>query len=107
MINFSIAIENLDDFKSPKDFLFFLNPSEMKNKNRISFVGKIALKKAFFNSLKEKINFKKIEVKNSISGKPYIEIKDERIKEKLKNKKVSVSISHTKDLAIAICFIYE
>lgn len=108
MINFSIAIESIENFKSPENFFLYLTPEEIKNKQKISLVGKIALKKAFFDCIKkEERNFKKIEVKNLVSGRPYIEIKDKKIKEKLKDKKFSFSISHTKDLAVAVFLIYD
>jgi phosphopantetheine--protein transferase-like protein len=107
MINLSVDIESLSNFKKPSDFLSFLSKDELKNKNKISLLGKIALKKAFFETLGIKKEYKKIEVKKANSGKPFIVIKDEKIREKLKNKKISISISHTKNIAIAICVIYE
>ncbi|MCM8833189.1 MAG: 4'-phosphopantetheinyl transferase superfamily protein [Candidatus Omnitrophica bacterium] len=107
MINFSIHLESIDDFKNPARVYDFLSKSEIKNKNLISLIGKIAAKKAFLKCLGLKDDYKKIEVKNSNSGKPYLEIIDKTLKKKLKNKKFSISISHTKNLAIAVCLIYE
>ncbi len=107
MINFSIDIESLSEFKLPSTFKFFLTEDEMKNKNQISLVGKVAVKKAFFKAVGIKKEYKKIEVKKANSGRPYILIKDEEIKEKLKNRKISISISHTKDIAVAVCLIYD
>jgi phosphopantetheine--protein transferase-like protein len=107
MIDFSIDIESLSEFNSPSKFNHFLSEDEMKSKNQISLLGKVAVKKAFFKVIGIKEEYKKIEVKKSDSGRPYILIKDEKIKEKLKNKKICVSISHTKDIAVAVCLIYE
>ncbi len=107
MITFSIDIEDIENFKNPARICDFLSINERKNKNLISLLGKIAAKKAFFKILDIEEDFKKIEIKNSASGKPSIKIKDEDLKKKLKNKKIKISISHTKNLAIAICLIYE
>lgn len=107
MLNISIDLESLNNYKKPAEIISFLSQNEIRNKNLISLVGKIAVKKAFFKCLGIDENFKKIEVKNLPSGKPYIEIKDEKLKKKLLNKKIDISISHTKDIAVAICLIYE
>lgn len=108
MLKFSIDLESIEDYKKPAQIFSFLSNDEIENKkNILSLLGKIAAKKAFFKSLGMDGNFKKIEVRNNSSGKPYIEIKDEKLKERLKNKKIKISISHTKDLAVAVCLIYE
>ena len=108
MFNFSIDLVSLNDYKDPAIIEYFLSKSEKNKKNLISLIGKIAVKKAFFKCLGIcNGDFKKIEIKNYPSGKPYIEIKDEKLKEMLKNKKIKISISHTKDLAVAVCLIYE
>lgn len=107
MLKFSIDLESIEDYKKPAQIFSFLSNDEIENKNILSLLGKIAAKKAFFKSLGMNGNFKKIEVRNNYSGKPYIEIKDEKLKERLKNKKIKISISHTKDLAVAVCLIYE
>ncbi|MCS7181415.1 MAG: hypothetical protein NZ891_08735 [bacterium] len=107
MFNFSIEIESIENYQNPANFLNFLSEEETENKNLISLIGKVALKKAFFKCLGIKEDFKKIKIKKLTSGKPIIEIKDKTLKKILRNKKVSVSISHTKDIAVAICLIYE
>lgn len=107
MINFSIEIESLSEFNSPIKFNSYLSGDEIKNKNKISLLGKIALKKAFFKALGIRKEYKKIEVKKTDFGRPYILINDKKIKEKLKNRKICASISHTKDIVVAICLIYD
>jgi holo-[acyl-carrier-protein] synthase len=107
MLNFAIDLESLNDYKEPAKIFYFLSESECNNKSLISIIGKIAAKKAFFKSLGLDEDFKNVEIKNGPSGKPYIEIKDEKLKKKLKNKKIEVSISHTKDIAVAVCIIHE
>lgn len=109
MFNFSIEIESLDNFKEPALFLNFLTEREIKEKKNPTFlIGKIAAKKAFFKIIDfQKNDFKKIEIRNLKSGRPFIEIKDKELKKILKNKKISLSISHTKDIAVAVCIIYD
>ncbi|MCM8771479.1 MAG: hypothetical protein NC926_08515 [Candidatus Omnitrophica bacterium] len=107
MFNFSIKIESLENFKNSQNFHFFLSKEELKVKNPVSLLGKVALKKAFFDCLKLNNEFKKIEIKKLKSGRPAIKIKDPKLKKKLRNKKITFSLSHTKDLAVAICLIYE
>lgn len=63
-------------------------------------------KKAFFKTIGLKEDFKKIEIRNLKSGRPFVEIKDKELKKVLKDKKISLSISHTKDIAVAVCIIY-
>lgn len=107
MFNFSIEIESLDNFKEPARFLHFLTEREIKDKkNPSSLIGKIAAKKAFFKTIGLKEDFKKIEIRNLKSGRPFVEIKDKELKKVLKDKKISLSISHTKDIAVAVCIIY-
>ncbi|HOK56964.1 MAG TPA: 4'-phosphopantetheinyl transferase superfamily protein [bacterium] len=107
MLNFSIDLESLDEYKEPARVFSFLSEKESNNKSLISLIGKVAAKKAFFKCIGVNENFKKIEIKNSPSGKPYIEIKDEKLKEVLKDKRIEISISHTKNIAVAICLVYE
>ncbi|MCM8786335.1 MAG: 4'-phosphopantetheinyl transferase superfamily protein [Candidatus Omnitrophica bacterium] len=107
MLNISIDLESLNDYKDPRQIYTFLSENEIKNKSYISLIGKIAAKKAFFKCIDNNYDFKKIEIRNSSSGRPYIEIIDDELRKKFKNKKIDISISHTKDIAIAICLIYE
>ncbi|MCM8809369.1 MAG: 4'-phosphopantetheinyl transferase superfamily protein [Candidatus Omnitrophica bacterium] len=109
MLNFSIDLESLRNYKDPAKVSIFLSKNEIKSKkNIISLVGKIAAKKAFFKCIEDiSADFKKIEIKNSRTGRPYIEILNDELKKKLENKKIDISISHTKDIVVAICLIYE
>ncbi|MFN4226800.1 MAG: hypothetical protein ACK4F0_01485 [Candidatus Ratteibacteria bacterium] len=107
MLNISVDLESLNDYKKPDQIYTFLSETEIRDKSYISLIGKIAAKKAFFKCIDNNYDFKKIEIRNLPSGRPYIEILDDRLKKKLENKKIDISISHTKDIAIAICLIYE
>lgn len=107
MFNFSIELDSVNNFTSPADFLNYLSKQEIKNSNTISLIGKVVLKRAFFKCLGIKEDFKKIEIKKLKSGRPIVKIKDRNLKKMFKNKKIVASISHTKDIAIAVCLIYE
>jgi holo-[acyl-carrier protein] synthase len=74
-----------------------------KNKYE-SFAVRFSAKEAVIKALDDKtIELKNIEVKNSETGKPQVVIKDERYSQI--NEKISVSLSHTKNYAIAFVVI--
>ena len=116
MIKVSIEIEDIKNFEkiclSKVDEFFTaeeigerkasLNSYKIRN-----LAGKFAAKKSFFKLFGIEEDFRKIQIKKDSSGKPYIEILDESLKNSLKNSSISVSISHTEKVAVAICLIYE
>lgn len=61
-----------------------------------------ALKVGFYNGLTPL----DIEILHGIKGEPYVNIEG-KIEKLLKGRKVDISISHSKDSAIAICIINE
>jgi phosphopantetheine--protein transferase-like protein len=66
-----------------------------KTKPHIHFAGIFCAKEAVRKTYHKAISFKSIEVSHEKSGKPKVSIKN-------KNRNYIVSISHTKDVAIAI-----
>ncbi|MCD6407647.1 4'-phosphopantetheinyl transferase superfamily protein [bacterium] len=116
MIKVSIEIEDIKDFgkiclsKVGKFFTSEEIPDRKASLNSYkvrNLAGKFAAKKSFFKCLGIEEDFRKIQIKKNSSGKPYIEILDESLKNSLKNSSISVSISHTGKVAVAICLIYE
>ncbi len=79
--------------------------SEIKNFTAEHLAGIFAVKEAFFKALGKKINWHLIEIKKEKSGKPKINFSNE-IKKNLKNTSIEISISHEKDYAIALVFIF-
>ncbi len=73
-----------------------------KNKEQ-HYSARFAAKEAVWKALcgKYKIKLKDIVVKNLANGKPEIEIKDKKIPKI----KLEVSLSHTKNYAVAVCII--
>ncbi|MCK9267032.1 hypothetical protein M0P98_09245 [bacterium] len=100
-------IVKLSDFQKSKFFTFF----EIVDSNNISLAGKLAAKKAFLKCLEcDKsgyLPYDKIEVKRPVGKRPSIEVSDSLLLEKLSNQKISLSISHIKDIAIAVCIVYN
>ena len=81
-------------------------PTE-KNFNLVHLAGKLAAKKAFLNAFDKEREYKKVEIKNSPSGKPAINVLDTNLKNEISDYEISISISHTKNIAVAFCLIYD
>lgn len=79
-----------------------------KRKNpEISFAARFAAKEAVKKALAGKIrtvNWKEVEVLNAKDGSPTINFSS-RHKNKLKNQKILITLSHTKDYAVAVALI--
>ena len=72
------------------------------------FAAKEALSKALGTGIRKGISFKNIEVKNDISGKPFIKLNGEAeifLKKKIKNKKYSVHLSLSDESFLAQAFV--
>lgn len=65
------------------------------------FAAKEAIKKAL-GGFQKNLDFKDIEVKNLDNGKPTADLLDESLNDKFN---IKISMSHSKDLAIAIAMI--
>ena len=70
------------------------------------FCAKEAFVKALGSGFGKNITPIDIEVLHMSSGKPYLNILSESVKEEIKNSSVEISISHSKTIATAICIIY-
>ena len=72
-----------------------------------SFAGRFAAKEAIFKALSDiienkfKIEWKDFEIVNDNEGKPIVIINNETIKQRIKD--ISISISHCKEYAEAVC----
>ncbi len=66
----------------------------------VRFAAKEAFLKALGTGLRDGIRWRDIEVRNDASGKPYMRITG-RPAELLKGREIQVSLSHTRDNAIA------
>ncbi len=99
--------------KHKLDKLFTSREQEYFNKysNRTCHVAgffcvKEAVSKALKVSLYSDIYPIDIEVLHGKNGEPYINIENTHLKKLLNNKKIDISISHTDNLATAICIIF-
>lgn len=77
---------------------------EKKNKYQ-HFAARFAAKEAFFKALGRRIKWTDIELINLSSGKPQLEIKDIKLKEKFSLDKVHVSIAHLSEYAAAVVIL--
>jgi len=112
MIKLSIETKKLEEIEvlSPHllDCLFSIE--ELSRSNNITLAGKLAAKTAFLRNAGLSVfseHYKKVEVRKTPSGRPFIKILDTPLSEKIKGLKTSISISHTKDTAIAVCILYN
>lgn len=104
-----ISVKNITGImeNSSKTYQFF-TPSELDycnkyKENYVSLAGILAAKLAFLKAspFLKKPSIKEIEVRHDESGKPFISINNQKIK----NYSISVSISHTKSVAVAFCVV--
>ena len=77
-----------------------------KKKNKYQhFAARFAAKEAFFKALGRKIKWTDISLANLSTGKPVLEIKGEKLKEKLASTKIHVSVSHLSQYAAAVVIL--
>ena len=83
--------------------------NEIKKFDILELAGKFACKEAVIKALGGRFGLKwtDIEILNNERGKPFVNTENQKLKKILKNRKIEVSISHIKELAVAICVIYE
>lgn len=115
MTRLSIGIQSPCDIKELSVFqrreLF--SPSETSFcKNAVTLAGNLAAKKAFLSCLDIRNGqavpfYPLVEVKRSPVNRPFIEIRDSSLREKIGDRSISLSISHTRDIAVAVCIIYN
>jgi len=112
MIQLSTGVKALEEIRIlsviQKEKLF--TAGELSSSSDLTLAGKLAAKEAFLKSLsiQEHASFyKKIEVKSSPVRKPFIETSEKDLLEKVGNRRISVSISHTDDIAVAVCLLYD
>ena len=114
MTKLSIDLQALSEIKqlsaSQKAEIFTI--FELSDNNDLTLAGKLAAKKAFLKCLSISTKYyatlyPNIEIKRLDSGRPFIETSSPLLLKKLSKHKISISISHTKDIAIAVCIIYN
>lgn len=108
MIKLTIETKKIGDIeKLPVENYF--GEQELKG-SKINLAGKLAAKEAFLRNIgissPEKF-YKKIEIDKTSSGRPFIKIIDTALSKKLSKYRFSISISHTKEEAVAICILYR
>jgi holo-[acyl-carrier protein] synthase len=90
------------DFKKNKKFYeHIFTEEEIKNclkraDYKSCFCAKFCIKEAVIKVLDKKVSLKEVEVLNSPSGKPYIQIKSK------KRADISVSLSHTEGICVGL-----
>ncbi len=81
-----------------------------KKKNKGSFAARFATKEAVFKAtglgLAKGMTWRDVEVINDERGKPHVRLYG-KTAELLANKKIQLSISHSKDAAIAMVVVHE
>lgn len=116
MVRIGVDITDLErvkkfyERKGEKFIARVLTPKEreyvMKHKKfLLHLAGRFASKEAFFKALGTGIiNFQEVEILNSSSGKPYINLygKTKQIFESIGVKSIDISISHTDLVAVSI-----
>ncbi len=112
MIKLSIEIKKLDEIESlaPGRLNGLFTPEELSESNSITLAGKLAAKTAFLRNAGLSCScehYKKVEIGKSLSGRPFVKVLDTPLCTKIHDFKTSVSISHTKDTAIAVCILYN
>ena len=115
-IELGTDIENIKRFTNLKDNSIFLNSVYTENEKQYCFskknieqhlAARFAVKesviKAFYSMNKKFLNFKNIEVLNNIDGSPFVNI----LTEDSEKYCCKISISHSKESAIAFCMLYS
>ena len=110
MIKLTIETKTLKDIERHlEDLDSFFVAKELKG-NKITIAGKLAAKDAFLRNIgiSNLCKFyKKIEIDKTLSGRPFIRVLDTNLYKKFSEYKTSISISHTKEEAVAICVLYK
>ncbi|HDL02659.1 MAG: holo-[acyl-carrier-protein] synthase [Candidatus Zixiibacteriota bacterium] len=80
-----------------------------EKKNKVQFLaGRFAAKEAVMKSLgtffDSGVHLRDIQVLNDLYGKPYVHL-DDRIREKIIDKEVKVSITHERKMAAAVAIV--
>jgi phosphopantetheine--protein transferase-like protein len=112
MIDVGIEIKEIEEIENfPLEKLkVFLCPEEILHGKPQNYAGKIAAKTAFLKLAKENFSsddFKKITVDKKPSGRPFIKITDSELKQRVSGYAYSVSISHSVNMAVALCVFYN
>lgn len=107
-----IEVERIKRFveKNPHFLERIFTPEEIiycqKKKNKYQhFAARFAAKEAFFKALGRKIKWTDIGLVNLSSGKPQIEIKGGKLKEKFSSNNIHVSIAHLSQYAAAVVIL--
>ena len=85
---------------SKKEILYCKNKKNSVSCYAKRFAAKEAFSKALGTGIRKGINFKDIEIYNTLNGKPHINIKDavaDNLKKKVKNKKNDIYLSLSDD----------
>ncbi|MCM8820426.1 MAG: hypothetical protein NC932_00530 [Candidatus Omnitrophica bacterium] len=110
MIKLSIETRKLEDIERANERIDDFFTADEKKNSKITLAGKLAAKDAFLKNIgmaQSSRLYKKLEIDRMPSGRPFIKILDSKLSQKLSGYKVSLSISHTKQEAVAICVIYR
>ncbi len=112
MIKLAIETKKIEEIESlePHEIKGIFTTSELSHSSNITLAGKLAAKAAFLRNAGFSDftgHYKKVVVDKTLSGRPFLKILDAPIMEKISDFRTSVSISHTKNTAIAICILYR
>jgi phosphopantetheine--protein transferase-like protein len=112
MIKISIETKRLEEIEvlSSQQLDNLFTKEELSCSNKTTLTGKLAAKTAFFRNAGLSCfteDYKKVEVGKKSSGRPFLNLLDTSLSEKVSGFKTAISISHTKDTAVAICILYK
>ncbi|MCM8760477.1 MAG: hypothetical protein NC832_02015 [Candidatus Omnitrophica bacterium] len=110
MIKLSIAIRKVEEIeKDCKRIEDYFTDVEQKE-SKITLAGRLAAKDAFLKNIgitqRDRL-YKKVKIDRMPSGRPLLKILDSNLSQKLSGCKISISISHTKQEAVAVCVVYK
>jgi len=101
----SLSREHLERLFTKREFEYF----EQKNWSSDTITGLFCAKEAFFKAIGTGLmlsRIREIEVLHNMKGGPYYKLSPAIIKENnLSTAKIRLSISHTKNTAVAVCLI--
>ena len=110
MIKLSIETKKLEDIEKVSEKIERFFTEQERSGSKITLAGKLAAKDAFLKNIgiaQPGRFYNKIEVDRMPSGRPFIRVLEQKLSRKLSGYRSSISISHTKDEAVAICILYK
>ena len=91
---------------TPWEIAYCKSKSSPEQSLAARFAAKEAILKAIGTGLSQGIRWTSMEIVNDKNGRPSVKL-GKRIKDKIKNKKILISMSHTKEYAVAQAILVD